>query len=209
MSSQQRKQAVHSILKHGQLKQLASDLKMSYSYLSQAFSLTTSISFNADLARKVEQALGLTSGQLDLGEHSVGQNLASSGLFALALRGRAAELVHHYPDKRIELNATITVACRVKHADLIIYNNDGTAFLIAEQTNEFEDDDKTEQLIMLMAIAGAQFGVVFAADSGIDANERQYVFTREAKRSRWYQSQHGKIASIEEGPDKIFSVAGI
>lgn len=208
MSSQHRKQAIHSILKHGQLKQLASDLKMSYSYLSQAFSLTTSISFNADLARKVEQALGLPSGELDLGEQQLGQKSGSPGLLALALRGRAAELAHHYPDKRIELNATITVADRVKQVDLILYNTDGRVFLIAEQSTQFEDDNKAEQVIMLMAIAGAQFGVVFAPDSGIDDSEEHYAFAREHKRSRWYQSQHGKIVPIEEGPDKVFNAVG-
>lgn len=208
MSSEQRKKAIQSLLRRGQLKQLSVDLNMSYSYLSQAFSTSTSTPFSAVLARKVEKSLGLNEGQLDDSEQLVVQRSNSRGLLALALRGRVADLSKAYPNKRITLNEVLTVGGIAKRVDLLVFNEDDSIFLIAEQSKEY-DKGPAEQLIMLMAISGAEYGVIFAPDSGVNNNENEFGFSKDQKRSRWYQSQKGKIVEITEGPGDIFNSVGI
>tara|TARA_R110001606_G_scaffold264825_5_gene413795 strand:- start:183787 stop:184005 length:219 start_codon:yes stop_codon:yes gene_type:complete len=63
----QRKQAIQSIIRREQLKQLTIDVNLSYSYLSRAFSPTTSMSFTEKLAPIVEKALGIEEGRLETG----------------------------------------------------------------------------------------------------------------------------------------------
>jgi len=209
MNSEQRKRTIQAILKRGQLKQLSSDLKMSYSYLSQAFSPATAINFTSELARKVEKSLGIAEGQLDQGEQLRVQKRNPIGLLAVALIGREAQLSNLYPDKRVEKNATVAFDDEIKRVDLIVYNKDGSVFLIAEQSSQFDAHGGADQLIMLMAISGAEYGVVFAPDSGANSEDNEYGFSLDYKKSRWYQAKNGKIIPINEGPDGIFDKIGI
>lgn len=224
MSSMQRKQAIQSIIRRGQLKQLAIDLNMSYSYLSQAFSPSTTINFTDELARKVEKTLGLEQGRLEQGDQFIAQisnpqvlrsqvvrtqGLVSRGLLAQALRGRAADFITHFPKKRVETNVIMELGKVENHADLIVYNNDGSVFMIAEQSNQYNANNIATKLIMLMAISGSEYGVVFEPDSGINVNNNEPGFSRDHKRSEWYQYKQGRIIPIENGPGNIFEAAGI
>jgi len=209
MSSEQRKEAIQGILRRGQLKQLATDLNMSYSYLSQAFSPATAINFTAELARKVEQSLGLSKGQLDHGEPVSVRKTNPIGLLAIALIGREAQLSSLFSNKRVEKNATVAFDGEIKRVDLIVYNKDESVFLIAEQSNHFDAFGAADQLIMLMAISGSEYGVIFAPDSGAGNDDNDYAFSLDHKKSRWYQAENGKIISIDSGPEDIFNQIGI
>lgn len=209
MGSQQRKQAIQALLKRGQLKKLATELGMSYSYLSQVFSPETSIRFTNELARKVEKELGLITGHLDNTTESTSSLKNPQGLAALALRGRAASIQAHYQEQRIKTHVAIKVGELSNHADLVIYNKDDSLFLIAEQSNDYTFPHKAEQLIMLMAITGAQYGAVFAPDSGLDPYTDKVDYVTEQKRSVWYQSKDGKIINTDTGPEGFYACAGI
>jgi len=209
MSSLHRKQVIQTLLKRGQLKQLSSELSMSYSYLSQVFSPAIDISFTAGLARKVEQALGLVEGQLDQGEIAVTPQKNPKGLLALVLRGRAVELKSYFTDKRVEIHELIEIGNTSKHADLVVYNQDDSIFMIAEQSKDYNSDNKMDQLIMLMAISGAEYGVVFAPDSGVNDDSSDYNFSIQHQRSSWYQSKNGKIVKSDSGPNGLYNHVGI
>ena len=209
MNSEQRKYAIQGLLKRGQLKQLATDLNMSYSYLSQAFSTTTAINFTAELARKVEQALGLYEGQLDQSECVGVRKINPLGLFVVALIGREAQLSSFFPEKRVVKNDTITFDGEDKDIDLVVYNEDDSIYLLAEQSQHYDAFGAADQLIMLMAVSGAEYGVVFAPDSGVNLDSGDNSFSRDQTKSRWYKSVEGKVIRIAEGPNSIFYKIGI
>ena len=201
MSSQQRKQAIQTLLKRGQLKKLAVELNMSYSYLSQVFSPATAITFTSKLARRVEKALGLIDGQLDKDQQTVSFQKSPNGLLALVLRGRAATIQEQLIEQRVETSVAIKIGEICNHADLVIYNKDNSIFLVAEQSKDYDSTHKSEQLIMLMAITGARYGVAFAPDSGLSTDDDDLKYLTEHKRSVWYESKDGKIISTAVGPE--------
>ena len=212
MNSTIRKQAIQSILKRGQLKMIAKELKMSYSYLSQAFSPSTSISFTSDLARKVEALLGIEKNILDSGEQKLAPKPTphSRGFLHLALQGRASLLRSAYPDKCVEVSKDIEVSGMKMIADLIICNEDGSIFMLGKQSESdpFNKQDAVENIIMFMALLGAQHGAIFAPDSGL-GDQISPLFSASQKRSQWYASDNGKIIEHPEGLDPFFRVAGL
>lgn len=209
MSSMQRKHAIQSIIRRGQLKQLALDLNMSYSYLSQAFSPATSMNFTNALARKVENALGLAEGRLEQGDLVTVQKDRPRGLLDIALKYRATQFTAFFPDKRVQTNVMLKLGNTEHRAHLVVYNEDGSVFMIAMQSQQYSEAHVNTQLIMLMAISGAHYGVVFSAGSGTDQDENIPGYSPDHKRSQWYQYVQGKITPITYGPDNIFEYMGI
>lgn len=213
MSSQQRKVAIQALLRRGQLKQLSIDLDMSYSYLSQAFSPATAINFTDELARRVEHALGLAQGQLDQGESAaVVKPQLPREISALLLDGSAARFQKHLADKRVETRVELGIDGIKKSANLVIYNHDDSIYMIA-MIHELNKNDTSlemiEQLIMLMAITGAEYGVKYDIGSGVNQHENEYGYSRDHQRSNWYQSLNGKIIRVKDGPDGFFENTGI
>lgn len=212
MSSQQRKLAIQALLRRGQLKQLSEKLNMSYSYLSQAFSPGTAISFTADLARKVEHALALEEGQLDQGNNAVIQKHPPTALQALVLRTRAIDLKNYLNDKRVELEVQVEMAGVTKSADLGVYNQNNSVYIIAEQCDNYDSKSAADKIILLMALSGAEYGVLFAPESGVDQDSLKMVdftFPPEHRLSKWYQSENGKISEVATGPRGLYEHVGI
>ncbi|WP_339778020.1 hypothetical protein [uncultured Methylophaga sp.] len=208
MNSEHRKHKIKSMLKRGDLKLLADKLDMSYSYLSQAFSPASKFNFTEELARKVEQSMGWQVGILDaLGTSTLKPK--AGGLHLLALRGRAAKLSSFFPKLRVELNQSVKLAGIEKNIDIVVYNHDSSILLVAEQSQDYENSQNLEQLILIMAISGAQYGVVFSADSGFGEMADDNVFDVEEKRSKWFQFKNGKVTETAYGPKRIFEGVGV
>lgn len=208
MNSEQRKQNIKSLLRRGDLKAIAEKLEMSYSYLSQAFSSASTFNFTSELARKVEHAMGWHESCLDVSNMPI-QKPRSGGLHMLALRGRAAKLASFFPERRVLLDQKVQVGNVEKILDIIIYNPDNSTFLVAEQSDDYVNPNNIEQLILMMAISGAQYGVIFSADSGVGEAIDGTAFNYGDCRSRWFQAKDGKVVEIARGPKGIFEELGI
>jgi len=212
MDSAIRKQAIQSLIRRGQLKQLSEKLDMSYSYLSQAFSPGSAIRFTSELARKVEHELGLEPQFLDQGEQPLVQKQSSIALQALVLRSRAIDLKNYLTGKRVELGVTVNMAGVSKQADLAVYNPDDSIYIIAEQCDNFDTKPAADKIILLMALSGAEYGVLFAPESGVNSNSLKMVdfdFSDEHRLSRWYQLKGGQINEITMGPNGLYQKVGI
>lgn len=207
MSSDQRKQNIKSLLNRGDLKLIARKLEMSYSYLSQAFSPTSSFNFTSELARKVENAMGWQENCLDSKNISAEQG-STIGLHMLVLMGRATKLASCFPEKRLLLHQKIEIANLQKHLDILIFNTDGSVFMVAEQSLDYKNPYDIEQLIVSMAISGAQYGVIFNLNSGV-GKEGETSFTYKNCQSRWFEYKDGKVIEANSGPAGVFEEVGI
>lgn len=181
---------------------------MSYSYLSQAFSPASTFNFTSELARKVENAMGWQANCLDSSNISAQQE-STTGLHMLVLRGRAAKLAGCFPEKRLLLHQKVEFANLEKNLDIVIYNTDDSVFLVAEQSLDYENPYDIEQLIITMAISGAQYGVIFNLNSGVGKKDFDSGFDSKNRRSRWFESKGGKIIEATSGPEGVFEEVGI
>ena len=208
MNSEQRKYNIKSMLKRGDLKLLAKKLDMSYSYLSQAFSPSSKFNFTRELAQKVEQAMGWQKGILDSSRTSLVKP-NPGGLQLLALRGRAAKLASFLPNLRVELNQPIRLATIEKMIDIVVYNPDGSIFIIADQSQDYQNPHNVEQLILSIVMTGAAYGVIFNTVSGYGEMPNEHEFDAAEKRSQWFQVLNGKVVESSYGPEGIFDAVGI
>lgn len=196
------------MLKRGDLKLLAKKLDMSYSYLSQAFSPSSKFNFTRELAQKVEQAMGWQSGILESSRTSLVKP-NPGGLHLLALRGRAAKLASFLPKLRVELHQPIRLATIEKMIDIVVYNPDGSIFIIADQSQDYQNPQNVEQLILSLVMTGATYGVIFNAVSGYGEMPNDHVFDVTEKRSQWFQVMDGKVIETTYGPNGLFEAVGL
>lgn len=208
MNSEQRKRNIKLLLKRGDLKVIAEKLKMSYSYLSQAFSPSSSFNFTSELARKVENAMGWQVNCLESKSISAEQE-STIGLHMLVLMGRATKLANCFPEKRVLLHQKVEIANLEKHIDIVIFNVDGSVFMVAEQSNDYKNPYDIEQLIVSMAISGAQYGVIFNLNSGVGNEGSEARFNQNDCRSRWFEAKGGKVVETASGPEGVFEEVGI
>ena len=129
---------------------IAEKLEMSYSYLSQAFSPASTFNFTSELARKVEHAMGWHNNCLDV-SNMPAQKPRTGGLHMLALRGRAAKLASYFPKQQVLLDQKVQLGNVEKTSDIIIFNPDNSVLLVAEQSDDYENPNNIEQLILMMA----------------------------------------------------------
>ncbi len=99
-----------------------------------------------------------------------------------------------------------------KQADLGVYNQDGSVYIIAEQCDNYDGRLAADKIILLMALSGARYGVLFAPESGVAQRSLKMVdfeFSPDNRLSKWYQSQNGKISEVTTGPDGLYEHVGI
>lgn len=208
MSSKQRKRNIKSLLKRGDLKMIAERLEMSYSYLSQAFSPSSSFNFTSELARKVENVMGWQDNCLDI-SNMPAKKPRIQGVNMMALSGRAAKLANFFPEKKVLLHQVVKLASMEKKLNIVVYDPDSSIFMIADQSDDYENPDNVERLILKMAITGAHYGVIFSADSGVNEAQEDTAFHYADCRSRWFHTLEGKVVEAAYGPEGIFEEVGI
>lgn len=211
MDSQTRKNNIRARLQRGDLKRLSEELEMSYSYLSQAFSPGSKFNFTDELARKVEQCMGWTSGALDTSEKT--EIDSSRGiLFEMAIKYRASLFEKAYPGKIIKTPYLINSGGIEKRVDIAIVNNDESVFAVGQQCRDkgYLSDKEAENLMLVMAMSGAKYGFLFAPSSGVDSTwQGDNRYFEEKRQSRWFKNTAGKIVEIDSGPDNVFEHVGI
>jgi len=211
MDSQTRKKNIRAHLQRGDLKRLSEELEMSYSYLSQAFSPGSKFTFTDELARKVEQCMGWTSGELDKSAE-VEINTSRGVLFEMAIKYRASLFEKVYPDKTIKNPYLINSGGIEKRIDIAIKNNDGSFFAVGQQCRDqdYLSDKEAENLMLVMAMSGAEYGFLFSPSSGVDSTwQGENRYFEEKRESRWFKNTTGKIVEIGSGPDNVFEHLGI
>lgn len=208
MNSKQRKRNIKLLLKRGDLKTIAEKLEMSYSYLSQAFSPSSSFNFTSELARKVENVMGWQNNCIDFSSILPMEEENPAVVQMLTLKGRAAWLARCFPEKRLLLYQKVKIANLEINLDILIYNTDDSVFLVAEQSLDYENSYGIEQIIMSMAISGAQYGVIFNMNSGVGGKD-DGGFDHENCRSRWFEYKNGKVIEAASGPERVFEEVGI
>ena len=209
MDSQTRKKNIRTRLKRGDLKKLSEDLNMSYSYLSQAFSPGSNFTFTEELARKVEVEMGWEPGYLDHGMDKEPKDKHDS-LFQLAIKYRAGEFAKLYPKKKVDVAQRVEALSIKRKADIVIKNANDSVYAVGLQSDQTDNEELTAQIIMLMAMTGAEYGFIYGPSSGVDPyNQNDNGYFREKRDSRWFAFQSNKVIEIESGPDDVFTAVGI
>lgn len=99
-----------------------------------------------------------------------------------------------------------------KQADLGVYNQDGSVYIIAEQCDNYDTKPAADKIILLMALSGAKYEVLFAPESGVAQRSLKmvdFVFSHENRLSKWYHSQNGKIIEVATEPQGLYEHVGI
>lgn len=209
MDSQTRKKNIRARLQRGDLKRLSEELDMSYSYLSQAFSPGSKFNFTDELARKVEENMGWSAGSLDEGPE-VHPSEAINPMLIAANQLRAREFALFYGLYTVRAPYKVKTEYLTKTADIAIHDDDLVAFAIGKQSEDITDEASVADLVLMMAMSGAQYGFLYAPSSGIDpAWQDAHRYFDEKRESRWFKNSAGKIIEIESGPDDVFEHVGI